>query len=173
MKGKILIVEDDPHIRLGLEEILKSEGYEVSVCHRGDKAVDAVMKYQPSLIVLDVMLPGLSGYDVSKQLRARNVATPILMLTAKGQEIDKVIGLDLGADDYVTKPFGVRELVARIHALQRRGQRAVAAEDRETTFRVGPATIDSKKFELKRGGKTEALTAKELKLLQLFRQHPG
>ncbi|HYV30655.1 MAG TPA: response regulator transcription factor [Candidatus Binatia bacterium] len=173
MKGKILIVEDDPHIRLGLEEILKSEGYEVSVCHRGDKAVDAVMKYQPSLIVLDVMLPGLSGYDVSKQLRARNVATPILMLTAKGQEIDKVIGLDLGADDYVTKPFGVRELVARIHALQRRGQRSMAAEDRETTFRVGLATIDSKKFELKRGGKTEALTAKELKLLQLFRQHPG
>ena len=76
MKGKILIVEDDPHIRLGLEEILKSEGYEVNVCHRGDKAVDAVMKYQPSLIVLDVMLPGLSGYDVSKQLRARKLTEP-------------------------------------------------------------------------------------------------
>src|ERR1041384_6191427 len=105
MKSKILIVEDDPNIRLGLEEILKGEGYEVSVCHRGDKAIEAVLKHQPSLIVLDVMLPGLSGYDVSKALRAKKITTPILMLTAKGQEIDKVLGLDLGADDYVTDPF--------------------------------------------------------------------
>src|SRR5947209_4577689 len=88
MKPKILIVEDDPHILLGLEEILKSDGFEVAICNRGDKAMEAVTKQQPGLIVLDVMLPGLSGYDVCKQLRAKKVGTPILMLTAKGQEID-------------------------------------------------------------------------------------
>src|SRR5688572_33482507 len=124
MKTKILIVEDDPHILLGLEEILKGEDFDVIVCGRGDKAIDAVSKHQPALIVLDVMLPGLSGYDICKQLRAKKLTTPVLMLTAKGQEMDKVIGLDLGADDYVTKPFGVRELVARINALLRRGQTA-------------------------------------------------
>src|SRR5678815_5371153 len=113
MKTKILIVEDDPHILLGLEEILKSEGFEVAVCNRGGICWSFRPPGRPGLIVLDVMLPGLSGYEVCKQLRGRKVATPILMLTAKGQEIDKVVGLDLGADDYVTKPFGVRELLAR------------------------------------------------------------
>src|SRR6266404_761110 len=122
MKTKILIVEVDPHILLGLEEVLRSDGFEVAVCSRGDRALEVVGKQQPALIVLDVMLPGLSGYDVCKQLRAKKVATPILMLTAKGQEMDKVIGLELGADDYLTKPFGVRELVARISALLRRAQ---------------------------------------------------
>jgi DNA-binding response OmpR family regulator len=173
VKGKILIVEDDPSIRLGLEELLKTEGYEVSVCPRGDKAVEAVTKYQPSLIVLDVMLPGLSGFDVSKELRARKVATPILMLTAKSQEMDKVIGLDFGADDYVTKPFGVRELVARINALQRRGQPASPANDGDAVFQIGLATIDPRKFELRRGRTKMELTAKELKLLQFFHGHPG
>ena len=102
MKIKVLIVEDDPHILLGLEEVLKSDGFDVAVCNRGDQALDAVKKQRPALIVLDVMLPGLSGYDICNQLRAKKVATPILMLTAKGQEIDKVVGLELGADDYVT-----------------------------------------------------------------------
>src|ERR1700692_1029835 len=120
MKIKILIIEDDPHISLGLEEVLKSESFEVAVCNRGDEAFDAFDKHHPALIVLDVMLPGLSGYDICKQMRSRKINTPILMLTAKGQEIDKVVGLDLGADDYMTKPFGVRELLARIHALLRR-----------------------------------------------------
>jgi DNA-binding response OmpR family regulator len=176
MKTRLLIVEDDPHILLGLEEILKGEDFDVTVCHRGDKAIDAVGRHLPALIVLDVMLPGLSGYDVCKQLRAKKLATPILMLTAKGQEMDKVIGLDLGADDYVTKPFGVRELVARIHALLRRGRVAPATGPKsngDTPFKIGAATIDPKKFELKRGKSAEELTAKELKLLQLFHAHPG
>ena len=176
MKTKILIGEDDPHILLGLEEILKSDGFEVTVCNRGDKAVEAVAKNQPGLIVLDVMLPGLSGYDVCKQLRSKKVGTPILMLTAKGQEIDKVVGLDLGADDYVTKPFGLRELLARIHALLRR---TGAAKDKEpaaqlpASFQIGSATIDAKTFQLKRGKTVEELTAKELRLLQTFFTHPG
>jgi len=174
MKTKILIVEDDPHILLGLEEILKGDGFEVTVCNRGDRALESVSKQRPAMIVLDVMLPGLSGYDVCKQLRAKKVTTPILMLTAKGQEIDKVVGLDLGADDYVTKPFGVRELLARIHALLRRtGAPARSARVEEAPFQIGPTTVDPRSFQLHRGKSVEELTAKELKLLQLFFGHTG
>lgn len=174
MKIKILIIEDDPHILLGLEEVLKSESFEVAVCNRGDQAITAFNQHRPALVVLDVMLPGLSGYDICKQLRAKKVTTPILMLTAKGQEIDKVVGLDLGADDYVTKPFGVRELLARIQALLRRAAKSSsAATETEESFQIGQATIDPKTFQLKRGRQTEELTAKELKLLQLFHTHRG
>jgi len=173
MKPKILIVEDDPHILLGLEEILKGEGYEVAICQRGDKALEAAARHAPALIVLDVMLPGLSGFEVCKQLRAKKATALILMLTAKSQEMDKVIGLDLCADDYVTKPFGVRELVARIHALLRRGRANAPATAEQGEFKIGAATIDAKKFELRRGKTTEELTARELKLLQLFHAHPG
>jgi DNA-binding response OmpR family regulator len=174
MKTRVLIVEDDPHILLGLEEVLKSDGFDVAVCNRGDQAIDAVRKHRPALVVLDVMLPGLSGYDICKQLRAKKVATPILMLTAKGQELDKVVGLDLGADDYVTKPFGVRELLARIHALLRRTAAAPSAEaNSQAPFQIGSATIDPKTFQLKRGKAVEELTAKELKLLEVFAAHPG
>jgi len=174
MKTKVLIVEDDPHILLGLEEVLTSDGLEVAVCNRGDQALEAVARQQPSLIVLDVMLPGLSGYDVCKQLRARKIATPVVMLTAKSQEIDKVVGLELGADDYVTKPFGVRELLARIHAVLRRtGAGPGAAPDSTAAFQIGQATIDPKTFHLTRGQTVEELTAKELKLLQFFHAHAG
>ena len=174
MKTKILIVEDDPHILMGLEEVLKSEGYDVASCNRGDQALDAVARLHPALIVLDVMLPGLSGYDICKQLRAKKFAAPILMLTAKGQEIDKVVGLDLGADDYVTKPFGVRELLARIQALLRRsGSDASSQTADENSFKIGAATIDPKTFQVKRGKATGELTARELKLLQFFHAHAG
>jgi DNA-binding response OmpR family regulator len=174
MKPKILLVEDDPHILLGLEEVLKSENFDIAVCNRGDQAIEAFHKHRPALLVLDVMLPGLSGYDICKQLRSKKITTPILMLTAKGQEIDKVVGLDLGADDYVTKPFGVRELLARIHALLRRVPKTISekAAD-EAPFQIGPAHIDPKTFQIKRGRQIEELTAKELKLLQLFHAHPG
>jgi len=174
MKTKVLIVEDDPHILLGLEEVLKSDGFDVAVCNRGDQAIEAVRKQRPSLVVLDVMLPGMSGYDVCKELRAKKVTTPILMLTAKGQELDKVVGLDLGADDYVTKPFGVRELLARIHALLRRTGTPGTTEARgQVQFQIGEATIDPQTFQLERGKVVEELTAKELKLLQLFHAHAG
>ncbi len=173
MKTKILIVEDDPHILLGLEEVLKSDGFEVASCNRGDLALDAAAKHKPALIVLDVMLPGASGYDICKRLRAKKSPTPILMLTAKGQEIDKVVGLDLGADDYVTKPFGVRELLARIHALLRRANSVEDKIDSDKSFKIGDATIDPKTFQLKRGKVVEELTAREVKLLQIFRARAG
>jgi len=174
MKAKILIVEDDPNILLGLETILKGEGYEVAVCNRGDKAVEAVNRHRPALIILDVMLPGANGFDICKQVRAQKVGTPILMLTAKGQELDKVIGLDSGADDYVTKPFGVRELVARIHALLRRvDATAKGAAHTNGVFRIGGNEIDPKTLMLKRGRTTEELTPRELKILQLMHASPG
>src|SRR2546430_11329866 len=146
MKTKILIVEDDPHILIGLEETLASEGFEVATCKRGDQALQAIADERPALIVLDVMLPGMNGYDICKELRAKKLTTPVLMLTAKGQEIDKVAGLEFRADDYVTKPSGVRELLARSHALLRRAQ---PPDDGDETFRIGEATIDPKTFQLR------------------------
>jgi DNA-binding response OmpR family regulator len=120
------------------------------------------------------MLPGQSGFDICKELRAGKCTIPILMLTAKGQEIDKVVGLELGADDYVTKPFGVRELLARIHALLRRsGKFSSGAPTSNGTFKVGKAVINPKTYQLRRGTSVEELTAKELQLLQLFAAHAG
>ncbi|HWX54992.1 MAG TPA: response regulator transcription factor [Verrucomicrobiae bacterium] len=167
--AKILVVEDDDNIRFGLVELLTSEGFAVESCARGDLALAAVEQHRPSLIVLDIMLPGLSGYDVCKQLRARDYHGLILMLTAKGQEIDKVVGLDLGADDYVTKPFGLRELTARVHALLRRNS-SPQPDDTEAAF--GDCVVDPKKFELRRGDKSVPLSAREVKLFQLFISHP-
>jgi DNA-binding response OmpR family regulator len=173
MKSRILIVEDDPHIALGLEEVLKSDGFEPVVCQRGDQAVESAARCRPQLILLDVMLPGKSGFDICKELRSKKTGTPILMLTAKGQELDKVIGLDLGADDYVTKPFGVRELLARIHALLRRSKIGANEADDGAPFQIGPACIDPKTFQLRRGRVVEELTAKDLKLLQYFHARAG
>ncbi len=169
MSTKILVVEDDAHIRFGLTELLTSEGFAVEACARGDQAVVAVEQHQPRLVVLDVMLPGLSGYEICKQLRARGYRGLVLMLTAKGQEMDKVIGLELGADDYVTKPFGLREFTARVHALLRRDP-VGAAPARPAQF--GDCLLDERTFELRRGKKAVALSAKELKLFQLFAAHP-
>ncbi|HUB68551.1 MAG TPA: response regulator transcription factor [Candidatus Methylacidiphilales bacterium] len=167
---KILVVEDDAHIRFGLVELLTSEGFLVEICGRGDQAVAAAGLHRPNLILLDIMLPGLNGYDVCKQLRAGAYRGLILMLTAKGQEMDKVIGLELGADDYVTKPFGLRELTARVHALLRRDKTGETSAADKTM--LSDCLLDARTFELRRGKKMSALTARELKLLQLFAAHP-
>jgi DNA-binding response OmpR family regulator len=169
MNTKILVVEDDAHIRFGLTELLTSEGFAVEACARGDAAVAAVEEHKPRLVVLDVMLPGLSGYEICKQLRGRGYTGLVLMLTAKGQEMDKVVGLELGADDYVTKPFGLREFTARVHALLRRD---TTGATRPPAAAFGDCALDERTFEMKRGKKTVALSAKELKLFQLFAAHP-
>jgi len=171
MKTKILVVEDDVNIRFGLVELLTSEGFAVEACSRGDQTLAAVQQHRPSLIVLDIMLPGLSGYDICKQLRAQEYQGLILMLTAKGQEMDKVIGLELGADDYVTKPFGLRELTARVHALLRRNRASDVSDGSPQSF--GDCLLDPRTFELKRGKKSVSLSAREVKLFQLFISHPN
>jgi DNA-binding response OmpR family regulator len=167
MKTKLLIVEDDPNIRFGLEEVLQSEGFAIAVCERGDHAIDAVFKEKPALVLLDIMLPGKSGYEICKELRKHRNSVLVLMLTAKGQEIEKVVGLELGADDYLTKPFGVSELVARIRALLRR---ATGVQPTSSSFKIGESLIDPKTLSLSRGNVRESLTAKELHLLQIFHE---
>jgi DNA-binding response OmpR family regulator len=176
---RILIAEDDTHIRDGLVDTLTSEGYAADAARDGDAAAALFHKRGYDLVILDVMMPGKSGYDVCREIRARNSAVPILMLTAKGEEIDKVVGLQLGADDYVTKPFGVRELLARIAALLRRartadgsGARAGARTD-NAVFPFGRARVDVRQYKTRVGSKTFDLTAREVQLLQLFRAHPG
>lgn len=169
---KILIVEDDPHIRLGLVEVLSAEGYSVTESTHGGEVLALARQLAPDLIILDVMLPRKSGFDVCRDLRAAGLAMPVLMLTAKGQETDKVIGLELGADDYVTKPFGLRELLARVHALLRRAQTGTTpAAPTEIAFgvvRVRPAALRGT-----RGTAEFDLTPRELAVLTLLFRRAG
>lgn len=174
MSKRILIVEDDPHIRLGLVEILKSEGYQVSESRDGAQALGQIRQEQPDLVLLDVMLPGKSGYDVCRELRGANNRVPILMLTAKGQEADKVIGLELGADDYVTKPFGVQELIARVHALLRRAQPGKpGVQEMPDRIQFGDVEIDSPALRGKRAGAAFELTPRELSVISLLYRERG
>lgn len=174
MSKRILVVEDDPHIRLGLVETLSGEGYAVTESRDGVQALAQIRQEQPDLVVLDVMLPRKSGYDICRELRASKNPVPILMLTAKGQEADKVIGLELGADDYVTKPFGVRELIARVHALLRRAQTGrEGAETPPDVIRFGDVTIDAPALRGARGSLAFELTPRELAVLALLYRERG
>lgn len=166
--ARILVVEDEPDVALGLEMDLREEGYEVEVVRDGEEAGRVGRKPGWDLILLDVMLPRRDGFDVCRDLRRAKVRTPILMLTAKAHEAEKIMGLDLGADDYVTKPFSPRELRARIRALLRR-----AAPDEPGVERFGECEVDFERAELRRGGKTTELTAIELHMLRLFLRNRG
>jgi DNA-binding response OmpR family regulator len=170
---RILVVEDDPAIILGLEDLLVGEGYRVECARDGRQALQLYRSHKPDLIVLDIMIPQLSGYEVCRQIRRQDGITPILMLTAKGQEPDKVAGLELGADDYVVKPFGVSELLARIRALLRRCQAGGGSDNVAGPFHFGAVQIDPQKLEGRRRGKPFALTARELSLLKLFYSRRG
>ena len=166
---------------LGYRRYLKERVSKQLLANAGDEAEELIGKELPDLIILDVMLPGKNGYEICKNLRERKCRIPILMLTAKGQEIDKVVGLDSGADDYVTKPFGVQELVARVRALLRRCERLEGganggdsvSTDQDITFLVGLAEIDERKYEITRDGESERLTPKEMELLKFFHRHRG
>ncbi|MGJ8639655.1 MAG: response regulator transcription factor [Opitutaceae bacterium] len=169
----ILLAEDDLNIQTGLVDVLGSEGYETTTANTGADALNLAKQSNYDLILLDVMMPELNGYDVCRSIRSFNQSTPIIMLTAKGEEIDKVVGLELGADDYVTKPFGVRELLARIAAALRRSSSITNSNESSNPIIMGKATIDPKRFEVQLNGNTESLTPRELKLLQTFHAHPG
>ncbi len=177
MNPHILLAEDDPHIREGLVAALESEGYRVTAAANGSQALARHAKGSYDLILLDVMMPEVNGFDVCRQIRRRDRTVPIIMLTAKSEEIDKVVGLELGADDYVTKPFGVRELLARIAAVRRRAippaPTTAPPPTPEPVFRFGAVTVDRKTMRATRGRKSEDLTARELKLLELFIAHPN
>ena len=171
MKKHLLVVEDDAHIRLGLCDALRAEGYEVSECGDGAHALPLLQQAPPDLVILDVMLPHKSGFDLCREIRGAKNRVPILMLSAKGQEIDKVVGLELGADDYVTKPFSLRELLARVQALLRRAEPGEAATAVPDAMEFGAVRIDSKALRGRRDGTAFVLTPRELRVLaMLFRE---
>jgi two-component system alkaline phosphatase synthesis response regulator PhoP len=166
--ARILIVEDEPDVALGLEEDLKRQGYDVEIAADGNAALRQGLGEAWDLILLDVMLPGMDGFEVCRELRRARVKTPIILLTAKTQEAEKVMGLELGADDYVTKPFSARELRARIKAVLRRFE-----EDSLGVYRFGDCEVDFDRAELRRSGNPVELTALEFRLLSVFIRRRG
>jgi DNA-binding response OmpR family regulator len=167
---KVVIVEDDAAMAAALKDGFAYEGYEVQLARDGEAGLKLAREASPDIVILDVMLPKLSGLDVCKRLRSEGSALPIIMLTARGQEIDKVVGLKLGADDYVTKPFGFMELMARVEALLRRTSGPARSAE---VYGFGDVVVDFKKAEVKKRGEAVEITARELKLLQYFIAHRG
>lgn len=168
----ILLIEDEKGLIITLTDRLVSEGFEVTSANDGKKGFDAAISVNFDLIILDVMLPKKNGYDVCRDLRQKGINTPILMLTAKGETIDKVLGLKLGADDYLTKPFEVIELLARVEALLRRSPHQMNGSTAEA-FRFGTVTIDFKRAEVVKDQKAVELSAMEFKLLQYLIENRG
>jgi DNA-binding response OmpR family regulator len=162
-----LIVEDDPLVREGLVEILSAEGYDCIAAANGDEALQRFESEQPDFVCLDIMMPKLSGYDVCRQIRAAGSKVPILFLSAKSEEIDRVLGLELGADDYLMKPFGARELVARVRAIVRRCLDDRVARD-DQVFMFGDLEIAASELRARRSGAVIDLTSREVSMLQLL-----
>ncbi|HVF46032.1 MAG TPA: response regulator transcription factor [Pyrinomonadaceae bacterium] len=165
---KILIIEDEPNMVLGLTDSFEHEGYEVIAALDGDEGLRKALTEYPDIILLDLMLPVTSGLDVCRTLRNKGVETPIIMLTARGLEIDKVVGLELGADDYVTKPFSITELLARVRALLRRASKKVVEIDR---FSFGNISIDFQKYTGSRAGSAMDLSVREFEILRFLINH--
>ncbi|MBI9092055.1 MAG: response regulator transcription factor [Desulfobacterium sp.] len=175
---RILVAEDDTNIRTGLVDTLESEGFQVVEACDGNEAVKAFQNGGFDLLLLDIMMPEKSGYDVCREIRAIDKQVPIIMVTAKSEEIDTVVGLELGADDYVTKPFGVHELLARISAVLRRSRQCAGSEkpDRPETperFCFGCCEVYPRRYTLVRDGKEIELSPKEMQLICCLRDHPG
>lgn len=165
----ILVIEDEPEMQRGLRDNLEFEGYDVEVVGDGKKGLETLVKKHFDLALLDVMLPGMSGFDVCKNARTQGVNIPIIMLTAKGEEVDKVLGLEFGADDYITKPFSLRELLARVKAVLRR-----SPSDRkssQTKITLGLLEIDFESYTASKKGKSVSLTSKDFDILRYLWQH--
>lgn len=169
-RTRILIIEDEPAMVAGLRDNFEYEGYDVISAGDGVEGLERALADYPDLVVLDVMMPLMSGLDVCKQLKARQPSIPIIMLTARGQEIDKVVGLELGADDYVTKPFSIRELIARVKAVLRRVSQPPAAPE---VYRFSDVEVNIRGNEVRRAGALVDLSAKEFALLAYFISHPA
>jgi DNA-binding response OmpR family regulator len=169
-RAKILVVEDEPAMVAGLRDNFEFEGYDVITAQDGVEGLQRALEESPDLVVLDVMMPRMSGLEVCKQLRAKRASLPIIMLTARGQEIDKVVGLELGADDYVTKPFSIRELLARVKSVLRRT--AVVPKDKEQ-HSFADVQVDLRRCRVVRSGKALDISSKEFDLLKYFICHPG
>jgi DNA-binding response OmpR family regulator len=169
---KILIVDDEPGLLLGLRDQLEMEGNQVVTAADGDAGLAAAAAHRPDLIILDLMLPRRGGLEVCKELRRSGCRVPILMLTARHDEIDKLLGLELGADDYVTKPFSLREVCARVKAILRRTE-AARDDARVDRLEFGDVALDFRKYEARKGGRPVELTPREFRILQVFAGRPG
>jgi DNA-binding response OmpR family regulator len=167
---RILIVEDEPNMVAGLRDNFEFEGYDVITAPDGVAGLERALTEDPDLVILDVMMPRMSGLDVCRQLKAKRPSVPIIMLTARGQEVDKVVGLELGADDYVTKPFSIRELLARVKAVLRRSTTAPKEQEK---YSFGEVEVDLKSCQVSRLGKELEFSSKEFELLKYFLCHPG
>jgi DNA-binding response OmpR family regulator len=167
---KILIVEDEPNMVAGLRDNFEFEGYQVITAPDGVAGLERALSNSPDLVILDVMMPRMSGLEVCRQLKAKRPAIPIIMLTARGQEVDKVVGLELGADDYVTKPFSIRELLARVKAVLRRLQNVAKNGDRYT---FGDVEVNLRSCQVSRKGRQLDFSSKEFELLKYFLTHSG
>jgi DNA-binding response OmpR family regulator len=170
---KVLVAEDDEHTRQGLVEILEAEGYQVISARDGKQALDLYDRERPDFVCLDIMMPCASGYDVCKQIRARNETVPLIFISAKSEEFDKVLGLELGADDFVVKPFGVKEVVARIRAVTRRCLARRADPGPEESFSLHDLEVFPARLRARRGSQTIELSLREVKLLKMFFDNPG
>jgi two-component system alkaline phosphatase synthesis response regulator PhoP len=167
---KILIVEDEPDMVLGLKDNFEFEGYEVLTASDGAAGLERARTHKPDLVILDIMLPRYSGLEVCKTLRGEGFTAPIIMLTARGQEIDKVVGLELGADDYVTKPFSIRELLARVRAILRRSE---GGKKRLSRYRFSDVELDFEVYQAKKGGDALDLSPREFELLRYLIERKG
>lgn len=167
--SKILIVEDEINMLRGLKDNLEFEGYETDTAEDGKNGLEKIMNNSYDLVLLDVMLPYISGFDICKKVRSENIDTPIILLTAKGEEIDKILGLELGADDYITKPFSVRELLARIKAILRRSTKNTSNEG--GFVQIGRLEVDFQSYEAKRDDEIIKLSHKEFEILNYLHTH--
>ncbi len=170
MTAKVLIVEDDEAMGVALRDGFQFEGYEVALARDGESGLRMAASERPDLIVLDLMLPKLSGLDVCRKIRAEGLAVPIIMLTARGQEIDKVLGLKMGADDYVTKPFGFMELFARVEAVLRRSGGGAGAFE---SYSFGDVAVNFRTYEARKAGREVEMTQREFALLRHFIERRG
>jgi two-component system alkaline phosphatase synthesis response regulator PhoP len=168
--AKILIVEDEPNMVAGLRDNFEFEGYQVITAGDGVAGLERALAESPDLVILDVMMPRMSGLDVCKQLKAKRPSIPIIMLTARGQEVDKVVGLELGADDYVTKPFSIRELLARVKAVLRRSRVAPRTNEK---YAFGEVEVNVRSCQVLRKGQAIEFSSKEFELLKYFLIHTG
>jgi len=176
---KILIAEDDLHIRQGLSDLLSQEGYEIETAEDGEIALELFNSTKPQFVILDIMMPKMDGYSVCREIRAVDNDIPIIFLSAKSEEIDRVIGLELGADDYISKPFGTREVVARIRAITRRylkvnaTQEATNDDSQTECFKFGELDVFPNELRAKRGNDCIDLSLREIKVLQTLANHQG
>jgi DNA-binding response OmpR family regulator len=171
---RVLIIEDDESLAFGLAGALEAEGYDVLTARTGPEGLQRALDDPPDLLLLDLMLPGMSGFEICKRLRDRQIRCPVIMLTSRSEENDRVFGLELGADDYVTKPFSLRELLARVRAHLRRGEaEPAAAAEPPSRVRIGDALVDLDRHEVHRGGRLQPLTRREYGLLEYLIRHPS